>query len=76
MNYDVSFLGIGNTSVGIIARDEKGQVLLATLKQFLMTYDIPMGESTIVLICKKLALDVGFANLNVETDNIQVSYAL
>lgn len=56
--------------------DKKGQVLFVASKWFPVTYDILMGEAIVVLIGMKLALEVGFASLEVENDNIQVPHAL
>lgn len=76
LNCDASFSDGSGTRLGIIIHDEKGLILLSASKWLLTKCSFPVGEATTSWTGMQLALDVEFANLVVESNNIQVIQVL
>lgn len=60
----------------MILQNGKGQVLMAALKWIPSIDCATLGEALAVLIGLRLVMETGFSNVEVETDNIQVAFAL
>ena len=73
LNFDAAiFTDISTSGVGVIIRNEKGQVMVALSSKGLAVID---SEKVEVLACRQameFALDDGFSNLIVEGDNSNV----
>ena len=73
LNFDAAiFTDISTSGVGVIIRNEKGQVMVALSSKGLAVID---SEKVEVLACRQameFALDDGFSDLIVEGDNSNV----
>ena len=73
LNFDAAiFTDISTSGVGVIIRNEKGQVMVALSSKGLAVID---SEEVEVLACRQameFALDEGFSDLIVEGDNSNV----
>ena len=73
LNFDAAiFTDISTSGVGVIIRNEKGQVMVALSSKGLAVID---SEEVEVLACRQameFALDDGFSDLIVEGDNSNV----
>ncbi|XP_048504578.2 uncharacterized protein LOC109135629 [Beta vulgaris subsp. vulgaris] len=76
LNIDAGQIGVGGCGLGAVFRDEKGDVLAAGAFQFEVPWEPRVAEAKAIYHGLKLAKELGYRHLEVESDSLLAIQAL
>ncbi|XP_057250760.1 uncharacterized protein LOC130591453 [Beta vulgaris subsp. vulgaris] len=76
LNIDAGQIGVGGCGLGAVFRDEKGDVLAAGAFQFEVAWEPRVAEAKAIYHGLKLAKELGYRHLEVESDSLLAIQAL